>query len=231
MVEYTTSLRLELQGTGTNRSIWGNKANNNFTLIEKGIAGFKTIAMSDADYTLTTADALDDDARNFMLQFNGTLTQTRSIIIPQVSKTYLINNNTIGGYDLTVTNGIDSVTAGFGNWTYVWTNGTNVYRRIGTPAYVERVYTIPNPPLADISVKSGYQKLGNGLVLQWLMRPSSGQNSTYIMNWETPFSAEPFMAMSTGSDNWVSSTTASTVTISTGANGGFQVNIFGIGPE
>lgn len=229
---YTPSLRLELQETGENRSIWGNKANNNFSLIEKAVTGYKVIAMGDTDYTLTTADAMDDDARNFMIQFNGTLTQSRKIIIPSVSKVYLLNNNTFGGYELEVTNNTNSVSVASGGWTYVWTDGVSIYRRVGIPAYSERTYGIPMPPLGDIQVKSGYQKLGNGLMYQWLSTSSGfGQNANKVLNWETPFSAEPFMAMATGSDVWVSTATASTVTASSGADAAGSINIFGIGPE
>lgn len=225
MVDYTESLRLELQDTGTNRSIWGGKANNNFSLIEKGVTGFKTIAMTDANYTLSTEDAAEDEARYFMLEFTGTLTQSRSIIIPQVSKTYLINNNTTGGYDLSISNGINSVTASNGGWTYVWTNGSAMYRRIGTPLYTQTDHG------GSPAITSGYQSLGNGLIMQWLTRASSGQNTSFVLNWETAFGATPFTALASGADVWVSAVTATTVTVSTGGDGGGLINVWGVGPE
>lgn len=99
---YSTRLRLELQATGENRTTWGVKANNDFNLIEQAIAGYESIAMSDANLTLTALNAADDQSRNMMLEFTGLLTAIRTITIPSVEKLYVIRNSTTGGFALNV---------------------------------------------------------------------------------------------------------------------------------
>src|SRR6478736_7332105 len=99
---FSTRLRLELQATGENRSTWGIKANNDFTLIEQAIAGFQSIAMADANVTLTALDAKTDQSRNMMLEFTGALTASRTVTIPTVQKLYFIRNSTTGGFAITV---------------------------------------------------------------------------------------------------------------------------------
>jgi hypothetical protein len=102
---YSSTLRLELQATGENRGAWGTRANTDFTLVDEAIAGLKTIAMSDANKTLTASNALSDEARPMFLKFTGTLTANRTITIPTVSKLYFMQNATTGGFTLTITTG------------------------------------------------------------------------------------------------------------------------------
>lgn len=95
---YSTRLRLELQATGENRSTWGTKANNTLNMIEAAISGYVTVAMGDANTTLTTANGSTDQARNMIVEVTGTHTAVRNIIVPSVSKVYLIKNSTTGGF-------------------------------------------------------------------------------------------------------------------------------------
>lgn len=127
---YSPRLRLELQATGENRATWGTKANNDFNLIEFAIAGATTIAMSDANQTLTTANGTTDEARSAILIFTGALTANRTITIPTVSKTYVIQNATTGGFDLNITtSAIGAVVAVVPNAStqLVFTDGTDSY--------------------------------------------------------------------------------------------------------
>lgn len=123
---YSTELKLELQATGENRSTWGTKANTVFTLLEDAIAGTSAITLSDGNYSLTTTNGAADEARNMMLRFSGTLTASRTITIPALSKMYVIYNGTTGGYDLTISNGTNTATAKNGYYTLIVTNGTAV---------------------------------------------------------------------------------------------------------
>ncbi len=63
MPSFTTSARFELQDDFTNRNLWGGRVNNTFDLAERTITGNKIIALPDANYTLTTADGAEDEAR------------------------------------------------------------------------------------------------------------------------------------------------------------------------
>lgn len=123
---YTTSLRIELQATGENANTWGGIANTSFgTLMEHAVAGHTSIALSDANYTLTTASGASDEARYSAITFTGSLTATRDITCPQVAKTYLIKNDTGQTLNIKSASGTAAaVPAGVG-WVRVVTDGTN----------------------------------------------------------------------------------------------------------
>jgi hypothetical protein len=90
-------LRLELQATGENENTWGDKANNNFELLAQSIAGHVSVAATGSgDLNLTSGNAVTDEARQAFITLSGTLTGTRNIIIPSVSKTYYFRRNTSG---------------------------------------------------------------------------------------------------------------------------------------
>jgi hypothetical protein len=99
---WSVSLRFELQFTGENINLWGDKLNADLQHVDYAIAGWlnKTIT---GDYALTTANAGDDEARAAMIKFNGSLALNATITIPSVSKAYLVWNNT--GKSLTFTTG------------------------------------------------------------------------------------------------------------------------------
>lgn len=88
------------------------------------IAGRLALAMSDANTTLTAAQA-----RNQILEFTGTLTAGRDIIVPDGAQQWTVFNNTTGGFALTV-----KTTAGSGiaiaaaKRAIVYADGTNVVR-------------------------------------------------------------------------------------------------------
>lgn len=124
---FSTKLRLELQATGENRTTWGSKANAVFSRIEDAVAGLSTIAMADANHTLTTANGTADEARNMMLILTGNCTAIRTLTIPTVSKVYIILNSTTGGFAVTVSNGLSTVNIANGKWYLVWTDGTTVF--------------------------------------------------------------------------------------------------------
>lgn len=92
---YSTRLRLEMPGTGDQSGSWGVTLNMTMgTLIEQAIAGHAAIVMSDANYTLTTVNGGSDEARNAALTVSGPLTAARDLIIPAVSKRYVLRNTT-----------------------------------------------------------------------------------------------------------------------------------------
>jgi hypothetical protein len=90
---YTPSLRLVLPVTGELLGAWGDTVNNGLTLLaEDAIAGSANIAMPDANVTLTTNNELPDQARRMFINLTGTLTSTRDVICPAVSKLYFVHN-------------------------------------------------------------------------------------------------------------------------------------------
>ena len=91
--------------------------------LDGAVAAYKAIAMSDADYTLSTTDAYG----NISFKFTGTLTADRHIILPASSKIYVIKNGTAGSHNLIIKIASGgTVTIAAGTIALVYTNGTDV---------------------------------------------------------------------------------------------------------
>jgi len=126
---YSPSLKIELIGNGDQSGTWGTTTNNNLgTIVEQAITGVQTIAMVNADYTLTSFNGVSDEARNAVLVATGTNSAIRQIICPLVEKLYVIYNNTTGGFAITI-GGITGsiVTIPNGTTAQVYCDGTNFF--------------------------------------------------------------------------------------------------------
>jgi hypothetical protein len=83
--------------------------------------------MTDADYTLTTANGAADQARSMMLNMTGTLTAARNVICPTASKLYFIKNATTGGFAITLkTSGGTGISIPNGRSMVLMCDGVNV---------------------------------------------------------------------------------------------------------
>lgn len=121
---YTASLRLSKPGIGDTN--WGGVVNSGATdLTDVAIAGYISIAMSDADYTLTTANGSTDQSRYMTLNMTGSLSATRNVICPSVSKLYIVRNSTSQTINFK-TSGYAGVSIVAGGSTIVICNGTTV---------------------------------------------------------------------------------------------------------
>lgn len=125
---YTTRLRLELPVLGELSGTWGTRVNLGITeLVDFAIAGYSSVAMTDADYTLTTSNAAADEARSAVVNMTGTLTAARNVICPTASKTYIIKNATTGGFAVTLkTSGGTGISVPNGKTMLLYCDGTNV---------------------------------------------------------------------------------------------------------
>lgn len=125
---YTTSLRLTLPATGELSGTWGTTVNTGITeLTDASIAGYVSVAMTDADYTLTVANGLTDEARRMMLNMTGTLTGAKNVICPTASKLYIIKNATTGGFAITLkTTAGTGISIPNGSSMLLMCDGTNV---------------------------------------------------------------------------------------------------------
>jgi hypothetical protein len=131
---YSTGLRTELQVTGENSGTWGTITNSNFSQVfEFAIAGVYAKTLTDADTTLTNTDGpqtqANNESRQNTLILTGTLTAVRVVQFPATQKTYMIYNNTSGGYALTLRLGAAGNTMSVvnGKMRIVATDGTNWY--------------------------------------------------------------------------------------------------------
>ena len=128
---YSTNLALELIATGDQAGSWGNTTNTNLgTLIEQAISGYVTQVVSNdpaSPTTLTIPNGATGVARNMYLEFTGTLSAARDVIVPANKKLYFVFNNTTGGYAVTVkVSGQTGVSVPSGQKLIVVSNGTDI---------------------------------------------------------------------------------------------------------
>ena len=124
---YSPSLRIELIGAGEQSGTWNTTTNGNLgTLIEQSITGVISISMTDANYTLTAYNGVSDQSRQAVIIASGTNAAIRDIVAPLVNKTYLIKNNTTGGFAVNVRAATGaSVSIPNGVTSIVYCDGTN----------------------------------------------------------------------------------------------------------
>lgn len=125
---FSPALRLELIGNGEQAANWGNTTNTNLgTLLEQAITGVASITMLDANYTLVSGNGVSDEARNAVLIMSGTLSATRSVIVPTSNKFYAVRNATTGSQSILIrTSGGTGVTLANGFTQLMYCDGTNV---------------------------------------------------------------------------------------------------------
>jgi hypothetical protein len=127
---YSPNLKLTLIGDGEQTGTWGQLTNTNLgTLIEQAIAGYTTVSITDANYTLTSINGASDEARSMALNITSsvTLTATRNVICPSVSKLYVVKNATTGGQSIVIkTSAGTGITIANGATAIVLCDGTNV---------------------------------------------------------------------------------------------------------
>ena len=126
---WSPSLRFELQFTGENINLWGEKLNATLAHADYAVAGWLTKPLS-GNATLSTANAGDDEARAAMIKFTGALDAPAAVTIPSVSKSYFVWNATIK--PLTITTGAGaSVEIAASDKALVFCDGADVH----TPGY------------------------------------------------------------------------------------------------
>jgi hypothetical protein len=138
---WSSSLRFELQFTGENINLWGDKLNTALSHADFAVAGCLTKALT-ADYVLTTANAGDDEARAAVLKFTGAGPFT--VTIPSVSKLYSVWNACSGVVTITTGAGA-SVAVQPGEVAAILCDGANVVRSQGTSFSNQRLQGLADP--------------------------------------------------------------------------------------
>jgi hypothetical protein len=136
---YSSSLRIELIGSGDQAGAWGATTDSNLAyVLDTAIAGYQAVTVSSAAQALTyvngpSSSAALNQSVYAMLKFNSAAAAS-DIYAPPVSKQYIIWNNS--GYTLTIYNStvIGNTTAAgtgiaiaTGDKVIVWSDGTNFY--------------------------------------------------------------------------------------------------------
>jgi hypothetical protein len=167
---YTTSLRVELQFTGENVNVWGDRLNTGLQRIEQAIAGMRTVALS-GDYALTTSNTTDDDARHAILKFTGGA-GPYTVTLPSVSKVYKIWN--ASDATLTLTTGAGAaVQVGPTDIVEVFCDATNVktpgYGGSSLKDYIASVVVGGGASLPSLVGSTGKWLTNNGAITQWAL--------------------------------------------------------------
>lgn len=130
-----SSLKIELIGTGEQSGTWGDTTNINLgdggAGLEQAIVGRAELVTGDFTanvYTLPYADSNGlQDFRAFVLDITATLSAAGTVIVPAIEKPYIVFNNSVGGYDVTVkVSGQTGVTVPNGKKAIVYNDGTDI---------------------------------------------------------------------------------------------------------
>lgn len=136
---YSSSLRIELIGSGDQAGAWGATTDSNLAyVLDTSIAGYQAVTISSTAQALTyvngpSSSAALNQSVYAMLKFNSAGAAS-SIYAPPVSKQYILWNNT--SYDITIYNSTvignttaagTGVTLASGDKIQVWSDGTNFY--------------------------------------------------------------------------------------------------------
>ena len=105
MASTYTALGIEKMATGENAGTWGTKTNANLDLIEQVLGGFKQVSIAGGAQTtaLTIADgALTGTAQARMIEFTGSIGESKTVTIPlDIENFYILKNSTSGAYTVT----------------------------------------------------------------------------------------------------------------------------------
>jgi len=136
---YSSSLRIELIGSGDQAGAWGATTDSNLAyVLDTAIAGYQAVTVSSAAQALTYVNGPSSTANlnqsvYAMLKFNSAAAAS-AIYAPPVSKQYILWNNssfTITIYNSTVIGNTTAAGTGValaaGDRIQVWSDGTNFY--------------------------------------------------------------------------------------------------------
>lgn len=164
MATYTTRIGLEKQADGENPNSWGDVLNQNvIDLVDDAIAGYEIVSVSSVAVSLTSNNGAPDQARNFGLRFEGTLTADVTVTIPQKEKIYFVYNLTSGAHKVFMkTAGGTAVTvADSGSGIMMACDGTGI-DKVGEISTSVSTFTVNK--LNVISMVSGKDAHFDGIV-------------------------------------------------------------------
>lgn len=136
---YSSSLRIELIGSGDQAGAWGATTDSNLAyVLDTAVAGYQVVPITSINQALTyvngpSSSAALNQSVYAMLSFTGASAAT-NVYIPPASKQYIVRNNS--GYTITIYNStvIGNTTAAGtgisvvnGDKIMVWSDATNVF--------------------------------------------------------------------------------------------------------
>jgi len=127
-----SDLKFEIIEVGGSSGQWGGITNTNIgTAIEQAIAGMATLDTGDFISNVATLTATNtpnaQDFRAFCLNITATLSAAGTVNVPAIEKPYLVLNNSVGGFAVTVkVSGLTGVSIPNGKGCIVYNDGTDV---------------------------------------------------------------------------------------------------------
>ena len=168
---YSTTLRIQLIDTNTEFEAWGQPTDNNLgTIIEQAITGIEAVSLTNlTTYTLTTANASPDQARNAVLLFTGNLNANCNVIAPSLEKVYVISNQTTNNKAITIkTSGGNGIQLSNGTNQLVYCNGTTFFSAVNV-----------NNILGDLSISGNFYIAGTKITLSNSVISQNTSNLTF----------------------------------------------------
>ena len=127
-----SDLKFEIIEVGGSSGQWGGITNTNIgTAIEQSIVGMATLVTGDFISNTATLPYTNSNAaqnfRAFCLNITATLTAAGTVVVPAIEKPYLVLNNSVGGFAVTVkVTGLTGVSIPNGKGCLVYNDGTDV---------------------------------------------------------------------------------------------------------
>jgi len=123
---------IEKPTTGEQSGAWGDTANTDFELIEEMASGVATIALADADATLTMTDGASAGIRHKVVLFTGTLTTTRTLTVAatDAQQMWVMKNSTGQSIIIKQGSGAATVTIANGDLALVYCDGSDEVHQV-----------------------------------------------------------------------------------------------------
>lgn len=135
MTTYTDSLRLAIQAFNENNNTWGTVVGNQFTLLDKAIAGVAVLDVTGSvtiDMTASASDGSDSLSKRAVLKFTGLPTADCSVKVPAVSKVYLIHSSLTASKNIFIypQGSLVGVTVGPSDSMLIYCDGTDMIKLV-----------------------------------------------------------------------------------------------------
>lgn len=161
---YSSALAVTLMANGEESATWGTITNTNIgTLLEQAIVGYGSVPIADTNTTITMTQGASAAARCAVLNVTGALTANRNLVVPTITKSYVIQNNTTGGFSVVVkTSAGSGITVPAGQTRLVYANGTNVVEGINSTGNLAVNGTLI--PTGAVTIASGTATLTSATI-------------------------------------------------------------------
>ena len=123
----TTSVRLTKPTVNGDSGTWPTLLNSDMDYIDEAINQTVTVAIADADLTLTVDGSSSDQGRYLRYNFTGALTADRTVTLPAVEKVGWATNATTGSHNVILTAGTGTLAvAPSTQWSFIHTQGSAI---------------------------------------------------------------------------------------------------------